>query len=115
MNSSARQLTRSTVIATALLLAITLAPASLSASNAPLTIQAVAIHGNEVTVTVTNGTSTAVSGTVFVRVLVNGGEVVASTRVTAGGGRTVTVTLDAGSPAIGAFPLGVVLDDGVPF
>jgi hypothetical protein len=115
MNSSAKQFSRSTVIAAALLLAITLAPAALSAPNTPLTIQAIAIHGNQVMVTVTNRTSATAAGTVFARVLVNGGEVLASARVTVGGARTVTVTLDTGSPVVGAFPLGVVLDDGVPF
>jgi hypothetical protein len=115
MNPSAKQLSRSTVIATALLLAITLAPAAPSAPNIPLTIQAIAIHGNQIMVTVTNRTPSPRTGTVFARVLVNGGDVLASARVTVGGARTVIVTLEAGSPVIGAFPLGVVLDDGVPF
>ena len=115
MNSSAKQLTQGTVVAVALVLALTPALATTSTPATPLTIQAIAIHGTEVAVTVTNvGTETR-TGTVYVRVLVKGGEVLASARVTIGVAKTVTVTLDAGSPVIGAFPLGVVLDDGVPF
>jgi hypothetical protein len=115
MNSSAKQPTQGTVVALAVLLALTPALAATSVPAAPLTIQAIAIRGADVTVTVANlGTETR-TGTVYVRVLVNGGEVLASARVTVGGASAVTVTLDAGSPVIGAFPCGVVLDDGVPF
>ena len=115
MNSVARQLTQGSVVAVALLLAMAPALAATSAPATPLTIQAISIHGTEVTVTIANlGTETR-TGTVYVRVLVNGGEVLASARVAVGGAKTATATLDAGSPVIGAFPLGVVLDDGVPF
>jgi hypothetical protein len=115
MNPSTKQLAQGTIIAGALLLAMTPTPATQPAAGASLTIQCVAIHGTEVALNVTNRTSTTLAGTLLVRVLVNGGEVLASARVTVGGTRTVAVTLDAGSPVLGAFPLGVVLDDGVPF
>ena len=115
MNFSAKQLTQGTVVAVALLIAVTPTLAATSAPANPPTIQAIAIHGTQVAVTVTNLGAETRTGTVYVRVLVNGGEVLASAPITVGGAKTVTVTLDAGSQVVGAFPLGVVLDDGVPF
>lgn len=98
----------------ALILAAASYPA-LARDGAALTIRGVVARSGALSVAVTNGTDEARRGTVVARVLTAHGvvEVVTSVDVPAKG----TAILHVKVPGSGAgdLPLGVVIDDGVPF
>ena len=80
-----------------------------------LTIRAVEVSGNAVVITVTNNTGRTQTGRVDTHALTIGGIVRAMVPVTAPGGHTVTVRVVLPDRVLDDGPLGVVVDDGVPF
>ena len=115
MRTTHRQLTQVTIAIGALVLAMATATPTYGKSGHALTIRAVAVRGNEVAITVANSTARTQTGVVTSRVLMNGAEVEVMAPVTAAADQTVTVTIELPTPAQDALPLGVVVDDGVPF
>lgn len=106
MRSISTRLTQTTIAAGALALAMT---------TANPTIQTVATHGNEVVIAVSNPTARMQTGTVAARVLLSSGEVSATAPVSVAAGQTATVKMVLPGPVLGVVPVGVVVDDGVPF
>ena len=115
MTTTHRHLMHVLIAIGALALAMAAATPSYGKSGHALTIQAVAVRGNEVAITVANPTARTQTGTVTSRVLTSAGEVRVMAPVTAAAGQTVTVTVVLPAPPLDEFPLGVVVDDGVPF
>ena len=115
MNPSPKRLTQWTIVVLALFLAVSTEPANSAAVNGPLTIQGIAVHGNAVTIWVANATEVTQRGRVAARVILATGGVDVSVPVVVGGGQVAPVECQMQAGAVGAIPLGVVLDDGVPF
>ncbi len=115
MRATSTRHTQSTIAAGALVLAMTAATPTVGDLNLVLTVQTVSIHGNELVIAVSNPTTRTYAGTVVARVLLRGGEVSAMAPVVAAAGQTAKVKLVLPSPVLGVLPLGVVVDDGVPF
>jgi len=99
----------------ALALAMATATPTYAKSGHALTIRAVAVRGNEVAITVANHTARTQTGAVTTRALTIGGEVHVTAPVTAAAGQTVTMRVVLPERVLDEFPLGVVVDDGVPF
>jgi hypothetical protein len=115
MRTTNSRLTQVTIAVGALVLAMATATPTLGKSGHALTIRAVAVRGNEVAITIANPTARTQTGTVTSRVLMSGQEMAVMAPVTAAAGQTVTVTIGLPAPVQEVLPLGVVVDDGVPF
>ncbi len=101
---------RRTLVLTGLLIAAV----SISAA-AGLMVQGAKVEGSVLTVTVWNGSPSAVSGSVSAVVLVNGSEVFRSAPVEVGPASSSVVSLDAGGRIEGIISLGIVQEGGNPF
>jgi hypothetical protein len=116
MRTTNKQLTQATIAVGALVLT-TLATATpiFGKENPGLSIRTVVVRGNEVTITVVNRTTRTQSQTVATRVPTGRGDVGLKALVTAAAGQTVTFKVAIPEPVLDEQPLGVVVDDGVPF
>ena len=115
MRIAASRLTQSTIAAGALLLAMTTAIPATGDVNLTLTMRTVAIDGNGVMFAVTNSATRMQTGTVAAKILTSRGEVSAMAPFTVSAGQTATIKMVLPDPVLGVLPLGVVVDDGVPF
>jgi len=115
MTTTHRHLTHVLIAIGALVLAMTAATPTYAKSGHALTIQAVAVRGNEVAITVANHTRKMQTGAVTAQALTSRGEVRVMAPVTAAAGQTVTIRVALPERVLDDFPLGVVVDDGVPF
>ena len=115
MRTTTRQLTRVMIAIGTLVLTLAAATPTLGKSARALTVRAVAVRGNEVAITVANSTAKSQIGTVTSRVLTSRGEVEVTAPVVAAAHQTVTVRIPLPNRVSDEFPLGVVVDDGVPF
>jgi hypothetical protein len=116
MRTTGMRLTQATIAIGFLLLAMTAATPGYGKGDSVLRIRAVTVHGTQVEVTVANPTARVRTGAVTSRVLIDGGITTITIPVTVRAGETVTV--DAPLPPVKHstdLPLGVVVDDGVPF
>jgi hypothetical protein len=113
MRTTGKRLTQVAIAVGALVLAM--ATPSFGKGNPALTIRSVTIHGNHVAIAVTNRSPRRQAGTVTSRVLVDGAPTVASAPVSAAPGETVKVDIVVSAPSSDVTPVGVVVDDGVPF
>jgi len=115
MSASTSRFVQVTLASAALVLGTAAAiPAGAKSANA-LTVRAVAVHGNQVAITVANLTGRAVSGVVTTRFLAGGVAQQLRLPVTAAAGQSMTIRYVAPAPPGDVLPLGVVVDDGVPF
>jgi hypothetical protein len=105
------------MIAIGALVLTTLATAApISRNERPgLTIRTVVVRGNEVTITVVNLTGRTQTATVAYQVRTTGGTAELTAPVTAPAGQTTTVTIPLSDQIGSEQPVGVVVDDGVPF
>ena len=116
MRPTYRRLTQATIVVGALVLTTLATAAPIPGKGtAGLTIRNVVVRGNEVTITVVNRTGRTQTTTVPSRVLTRHGEVPLMTPVTVAAGETVTITIAPPERVLDELPLGVVVDDGVPF
>jgi len=115
MGTTKGRLTHVTIAIGALVLAMTAATPALGKGGTALTIRAVVVRGNEVAITVANHTARTQTGMVTSRVLTRAGVADVVAPVTAAAGQTVTVKVVLPAPVLDEIPLGVVVDDGVPF
>ena len=115
MSPFLKRLSDCTLAAGTLILAMATAPTLPSTDGATLTIQGTTVHGTEVTVTVANPSRQPRSGTLRVQVFSSAGVLDLTAHVTVGAGESVCVPMLSPSPVATVIPLGVVLDDGVPF
>ena len=99
----------------ALILAMATATSAFAGSSKVLKVRAVAVHGNRVSITVTNESVLPRKGIVTSRVLLPGGAVELATPLSAAGGQTVTIDVTLPPTVSDKVPTGVVVDDGVPF
>ena len=114
MRAQTKNLMQSTIVVGALILAAATATPSLGGAEYPLVIRSIAIHGNEVAITVWNPGCRTQSGIVVSRVVTTGGEVTMTAPVSVAAGQSTGVRLELAGPVLSAQPLGVVVDDGVP-
>lgn len=110
-----RRLTQLTIGIAAMALTMTAAAPAFARGQRALKIQAVAVHGRIMTVRVANVTPQALHGTVVARVLTRSGIVTVVASVEVGAGSTTILRTEVPDTAAGVPPLGVVVDDGVPF
>jgi hypothetical protein len=115
MKTNYGRLTHVTIATGTLILALATATPSFGSGTAALNVRAVAVHGNRVSITVTNESVFRREGIVTSRVLLKSGSVVLTTSVAADPGQTVTVDVTLPSKVADGVPTGVVVDDGVPF
>lgn len=115
MNTSHPRLSRTVLALTILVVAAASAAPATSGDTPPLAVQAVAIQGCTITITVANLTTAAQRGTVLVRVSTSEGTTLAAAPVLVEPEGTASASVDAAAPVTAVLPLGVVLDDGVPF
>ena len=117
MTTTHRHLTHAMIAIGALALALAVATATptYGKSGHALTIRAVAVRGNEVAITVANHTGKAQTGAVTTQALTIRGEVRVMVPVTAAAGQTATIRVVLPERVSDEFPVGVVVDDGVPF
>lgn len=115
MRTTNRHLTHVTIAIGALVLALTAATPTRAGSGPAFTVRAVAVGGNEVAITVANHTARTQTGTVRTRVLIGGREMAVIAPFTAAVGQSATVKIVLPAPVENVLPLGVVVDDGVPF
>ena len=115
MRTTIGRLTHVTIAIGALVLAMTAATPAEGSSVRALTLRAAVVRGSEVAITVANPTARTQTGLVTLRVLTRAGVVDVVAPVTASAGQTVTVRVDLPAPVSDELPLGVVVDDGVPF
>jgi len=113
MSFTTNRLVLPSIVAGTFFLAIT--PATPSTTNAGLTIREIAIRGSEVAITVANASGRTLGGVAVVRLVTSGGEAVINAPVVVAAGETTTVVVNAPAQPQAALPVGVVLDDGVPF
>jgi hypothetical protein len=109
------RLARITIAVGALLLTMSAATPIFGKGSPGLTVRAVVVRGNEVAITVVNRTAETRIGIVASRVPTVRGETVVTAPFTAAAGQTVTVRIALPEPVLDGFPVGVVVDDGVPF
>ena len=107
--------THVTIATGALLLAMATATPSFGSGSAALKVRAVAVHGNRVSITVTNESVLPQKGIVTSRVLLPSGTIELTTPVAAAGGQTITIDVTLPPNVSDKVPVGVVVDDGVPF
>lgn len=103
-----------TIASAALILGAAAAIPAESKSASALTVRAVVVHGNQIVITVTNPTGRSASGVVTSRFLAGGLAQQVQLPVTAPAGQSMTIRYVAPAPT-DVLPLGVVVDDGVPF
>lgn len=115
MKTSHPRIARTVLALTTLTIAAASAAPATSGDTPPLAVQAVTIQGCTVTITIANLTTASQRGTVLVRVSTAKGTALAEAPVLVGPEGTASVPVDAGAPVTAVLPLGVVLDDGVPF
>lgn len=115
MRTIERRLTQAAIAVGALVLTMATATPIFGKDGQKLTVRAVVVHGNEVAITVVNRTAKTRTGTVSSRVLTTRGEVGVLAPFTAAAGQTVTVRIVLPERVADELPLGVVVDDGVPF
>ena len=115
MTTTHRHLIHVLIAIGALALAMATATPTYGKSGHALTIQAVAVRGNEVAITVANHTGKTQTGVVTTQALTNRGPVHVMAPVTAAAGQTVTIRVPIPERVSDEFPVGVVVDDGVPF
>ena len=100
----------------ALVLTTLATAAPISSTEFPtLIIRTVVVRGTEVTITVVNRAPRTQTGTVTSKVLTAAGIVVVTAPVTAAAGQATTIKVNLAEPVSDESPLGVVVDDGVPF
>jgi len=115
MTTTHRHLIHVLIAIGALALAMMAAAPTYAKGGHALTVQAVAVRGNEVAITVANHTGKMQTGAVTTQVLTIGGPVRVMTPFTAAAGQTVRVRVVLPERLRDDVPLGVVVDDGVPF
>ena len=115
MTTTHRHLTHVLIAIGALALVMATATPTYGKGGHALTIRTVAVRGNEVAITVANHTGKMQTGAVTTRALTIGGEVRVMAPVTAAAGQTVTIRVVFPERVSDEFPVGVVVDDGVPF
>lgn len=115
MKTANSNLTRVMIAVGTLVLAIATATPTFGKSAGALTIRAAAVRGNVIVITVANPTERTQAGIVTSHVLTSRGEVAISAPVIAGAGHAVTVRIPLPDRVRDDVPLGVVVDDGVPF
>ena len=117
MTTTHRHLTHVLIAIGALALALATATATptYGKSGHALTIQAVAVRGDEVAITVANHTGKTQTGAVTTQARTMGGPVRVMAPITAAAGQTVTIRVVIPERVHDDIPLGVVVDDGVPF
>ncbi len=115
MTTTHRHLTHVLIAIGALALAMATAAPTYGKSGHALTIQAVTVRGNEVAITVANHTGKTQTGAVTTQALTMGGPVRVMAPVSAAPGQTVTIRVVIPERVHDDIPLGVVVDDGVPF
>jgi ABC-type proline/glycine betaine transport system substrate-binding protein len=115
MRTTKRRQTLLTIAMVAVALAMAAANPTFARGAKALTIRAVAIHGRTVTVSVANLAPRALHGMVVARILTRSGIVAVVASVDVAAGSTSTVRADLPETALDVPPLGVVVDDGVPF
>jgi hypothetical protein len=108
------RLTQATMAVGALVLSMAVATPTFSRGGPALTLRAVIARGNEVALTVANRSAETRTGIVASRVLTTRGEVSVAEPFTAAAGQTVTIRVVLPDRVIDD-PVGVVVDDGVPF
>ena len=115
MTTTHRHLTHVLIAIGALALAMATAAPTYGKGGHALTIRTVAVRGNEVAITVANHTGKTQTGAVTTQALTTGGPVRVMAPVTAAAGQTVTIRVVFPERVSDEFPVGVVVDDGVPF
>jgi hypothetical protein len=115
MTTTYKQLTHVLIAIGALVLAMTAATPTYAKSGHALTIKAVAVRGNEIAITVTNHTPKTQMGAVTAQALTSGGPIQVMAPVTAAAGQSVTIRVEFPERLQDEIPVGVVVDDGVPF
>jgi len=115
MSTIQGRLTRITIAVGALLLGMSAATPIFGKGSPGLTVRAVVVRGNEIAVTVFNRTGETRTGTVASRVLTVRGEMGVTAQFSAAARQTVTVRIVLPHRVADEFPVGVVVDDGVPF
>jgi hypothetical protein len=115
MTTTHRHFTHVLIAIGALVLAMTAATPTEAKSGPALTIQAVAVRGNEIAITVANHTGKTRTGVVETQAPTMRGPIHVKALVTAGPGQAATTTIVLPERVSDDFPLGVVVDDGVPF
>jgi hypothetical protein len=115
MKALTRRLTQLTIGIAALALTLTAATPALARGRAALSVQAIGASGRMITVNVANPTSRPLRGRVVARVLTTRGIVAVVASVDVAAGQTGTAKIDLPLTAVDVPPLGVVVDDGVPF
>jgi hypothetical protein len=103
-----------TLACAALVLALAASP-TFALVGRPLTVRAVTILGNTVAITVANPTVHTRDGALCVRLVTTAGPMTVNVPVTAAAGGDVTIRVTAPATVLDVLPLGVVVDDGVPF
>jgi hypothetical protein len=109
------RLTQATMAIGALVVSMAVAPPTISRGGPALTVRAVAARGNEIVLTVLNRSTETRTGMVASKALTARGEVGVLTPFTAAAGETVTIRVVLPDRVIDGAPVGVVVDDGVPF
>ena len=115
MTTIQERLTRITIAVGALLLTMSAATPIFGKGSPRLTVRAVVVRGNEVAITVVNRTGETRTGTVASRVRTVRGDTGVTAPFTAAPHETVTVRIAVPVRVLDEFPVGVVVDDGVPF
>lgn len=116
MKNSQTRLTLGTIGVAALALTMTAATPASARGGRALEVRAVSVDGHTITVRVVNVANRAARGTVVARVLTRKGIVAVRAVVNASAGDASTVRMDLpDTTVVDAPPLGVVVDDGVPF
>ena len=115
MRTNNRHRTHSLIAIGALVLATAAATPTFGKARAAMTIRAVAVRGNEVAITVFNHTGRTQTGAVTSQVFMRGEQTAVMAPVTAAAGQTATIRIVMPAQVEDVLPLGVVVDDGVPF
>lgn len=116
MKNSQTRVTLGTIGIAALALTMTAATPASARGRRGLEIQDVSVNGHTITVRVVNVANRAAHGTVVARVLTMKGIVAVRAAINASAGDASTVRMDLpDTTVVDVPPLGVVVDDGVPF
>jgi hypothetical protein len=116
MNNSMRRLTQATIGIAALALTMTATTPTFARGERALKVQAVSVAGHTIAVTIANAATRSSRALVTARVLTTRGFVTVRATITASAGDSTTVRMDLpDTTAVDVPPLGVVVDDGVPF
>jgi hypothetical protein len=115
MKITHRSLPRTVLALTTLILAAAAVAPPTQGGTPALAVRAVTTQGCAVTITIANLTTEALRGTVLAQVSTTEGATLVAAPVSVQPEGTASVTVDAAAPVTGVLPLGVVLDDGVPF